>query len=201
MTLYCATTNLGKIREFELAAGSGVWRFEPVLDVEPCEETGATFEENAILKAGHYSRHRTGPLFAEDSGLEVDALNGAPGIYSARFAGPQATDADNNRLLIEKLHAVEHRVARYVCAIALAEHGRSIATFRGEVEGVIIDEPRGSNGFGYDPHFFYPPFGCTFAEAPPERKLAVSHRGRAVVQMLVYAAARWPGGSPDIIET
>lgn len=194
MTLYCATSNSGKIREFELAAkrlGGGEWRFEPAQNVTPCEETGQTFEDNAILKAEHYSRHVPGLLFAEDSGLEVDALDGAPGVYSARFSGANATDGDNNRLLVERLRGVEHRVARYVAVVALAEAGRSIATFRGEVEGVIVDEPRGSNGFGYDPHFFYPPFGCTFAETTPEKKLAVSHRGKAIEQMLVYAAGRW----------
>src|SRR6185436_14280832 len=140
-------------------------------------------EENAIEKAVYYSRHAQGLLFAEDSGLEVDALGGAPGVRSARFAGEGARDEDNNRLLMEKLRGVVDRTARYVCAIAVARDGKALRTFRGEVEGRIVDEPRGVNGFGYDPYFYYPPFGMTFAEASPERKLEVSHRGRALAAL------------------
>ena len=185
MKLYCATSNPGKLREFALAAGRD-WELVPMTGVAPCEETGETFEENAIQKAVYYSRHAPGLLFAEDSGLEVDALGGAPGVRSARFAGEGATDVDNNRLLIEKLRGVGNRRARYVCAIALAEAGKPLRTFRGEVEGRILDEPRGANGFGYDPHFFYEPFGMTFGEASPEQKLRASHRGRALAEMLKY---------------
>jgi XTP/dITP diphosphohydrolase len=182
MKLYCATSNPGKLREFQLAAGPG-WEFAPLTGVPPCEETGATFEENAIQKAVYYSRHAPGLLFAEDSGIEVDALGGAPGVRSARFAGESATDADNNRLLIAKLRGVANRAARYVCVIALARAGQTLRVFRGEVEGRIAGEPRGANGFGYDPYFYYEPFGATFAEASPEQKLAVSHRGRALRAM------------------
>jgi XTP/dITP diphosphohydrolase len=183
--LYCATGNAGKLREFQLAAGSG-WEFAPLTGIPPCGETGETFEENAIRKAVYYSRHAPGLLFAEDSGLEVDALDGAPGVRSARFAGDAASDADNNRLLIEKLRGVENRSARYVCVIALADAGKPVRTFRGEVEGGIVDEPRGENGFGYDPYFFYEPFQLTFAQATPEQKLAVSHRGRALGRMIEW---------------
>ncbi len=189
MKLHCATSNRGKLREFALAAehlAAGAFLFEPLHGVEPCEETGLTFEENAAQKAVYYSRFAPNLCFAEDSGLEVDALGGAPGVYSARFAGPGASDEDNNRLLIERLHGKPDRTARYVCVVALADQGHLVATFRGQVEGVIVDPPRGTNGFGYDPHFFYPPFGCTFAEAAPERKLEVSHRRVAVEQMLRY---------------
>jgi XTP/dITP diphosphohydrolase len=188
LKLYCATSNPGKLREFALAAGPG-WEFTPLTGIQPCEETGATFEENAIQKAVYYSHHAPGLLFAEDSGLEVDALGGAPGVRSARFAGEGASDADNNRLLIEKLRGVSDRSARYVCAIALAESGNPLLTFRGEVAGRIIDEPRGTNGFGYDPYFFYEPLGLTLAEATAEQKLEVSHRGKAVAKMLDYLAA------------
>jgi len=181
--LYCATSNPGKLREFRLAAGAG-WELVPLTGVPPCEETGETFEENARQKAEYYSRHSDGLLFAEDSGLAVDALGGAPGVRSARFAGDGASDAENNRLLIERVRGVEDRTARYVAVIAVAEAGKTLGTFRGEVKGVIIDDARGSNGFGYDPHFFYPPFGCTFAEASPEQKVQVSHRGRAVAAMV-----------------
>jgi XTP/dITP diphosphohydrolase len=125
-------------------------------------------------------------LFADDSGLEVDALAGAPGVYSARFAGPHATDAANNQLLLSRMQGITNRTARFVCAIALATGGRLVQTFRGEVEGRLLDAPRGDTGFGYDPLFFYPPFGCTFGEAPLDRKMEVSHRAEALRRMKAY---------------
>jgi XTP/dITP diphosphohydrolase len=181
--VYCATGNPGKLREFQLAAAQEGIQVETVpglADLPPCEETGTTFEANAILKAEYYGRLTPGLLFADDSGLEVDALGGAPGVYSARFAGPGATDRANNQLLLEKMRGVPGRAARFVCVIALADGGRAIETFRGAVEGAILEEPRGPHGFGYDPLFYYPPFGCSFGEAAPERKLTVSHRGAAL---------------------
>ena len=189
MTLYCATTNPGKLREFRLAAERLGRKIEiatlPNLSsIDPVEETGETFEENAIRKAVYYSAHAPGPLFADDSGLEVDALGGEPGVRSARFAGPGATNEANNLLLLEKLRGVERRTARFVCLIALAEKGSLLATFRGVVEGEILHQARGNNGFGYDPLFFYPPFGCSFGELGGERKLLVSHRGQALRQLL-----------------
>jgi XTP/dITP diphosphohydrolase len=193
--LYCATTNRGKLREFQLA-------FDSSFDVQPlpgltsipvCEETGATFEENAIQKALYYSKHCDGLLFVDDSGIEVDALNGAPGVYSARFAGPDATDEANNRLVLERMRGVADRTARFVCVVALAESGRLVHTFRGAVEGQLTEAPRGSNGFGYDPLFFYPPFGCTFGEAPLDRKMEVSHRARALRALRDYLADGPPG--------
>ncbi len=199
MKLYCATTNAGKLREFRLAVerfGGASLDVEPLpnaAEIAPGEETGDTFEENAIDKAVYYSRHAPGPLFADDSGLEVHSLGGAPGVRSARFAGPGATDEANNRLLIERLRGVEDRAARFVCVVALAEKGEIIQTFRGVVEGLIADEARGTGGFGYDPLFFYPPFGCTFGEVSADRKLSVSHRARALEAMagyLVKAAAQ-----------
>ncbi|HEY1240511.1 MAG TPA: RdgB/HAM1 family non-canonical purine NTP pyrophosphatase [Bryobacteraceae bacterium] len=182
--LFAATGNAGKLREFRMAA-AGYPEIEIDLlsgfsDIEPCVETGLTFEENAILKARYYGRQAPGPLFADDSGLEVDALDGAPGVYSARFAGIHATDAANNRLLLEKLDGIDLRTARFVCAIALVEADRVRGIFHGAVEGLITGAPRGPNGFGYDPLFFFPPFGCTFGETTPERKLLVSHRGQAL---------------------
>ena len=147
-------------------------------------EDGATFEENAIKKALHYGPHAAGLLFADDSGLEVEALGGAPGVYSARFSGPHATDETNNRLLLEKLRGVANRKARFVCKIALVEGARIVGVYRGAVEGVILDEPRGSGGFGYDPLFYCPAFGCTFGEATAEQKFSLSHRGQAVRAML-----------------
>lgn len=190
MKLYAATSNPGKLREFQLAAGAGI-EIVPAPAMDPPEETGSTFEENAAIKARAYSAHVRGLVFAEDSGIEVAALGGAPGVYSARFAGPGATDPANNEKLIAALRGISNRRARYVCVIALAEDGDVLATFRGEVEGEIADTPRGTNGFGYDPHFFYPPFGATFAELAPERKFEVSHRRRALDQLFDWLKNRF----------
>ena len=192
-TLYCATGNAGKLREFRMAAGQSLPHsrgpeWEPPFEIDllpnykllpPAVEDGATFEENAIKKALHYSPHAEGPLFADDSGLEVEALNGAPGVYSARFSGPHATDQSNNQLLLEKLRGIGERNARFVCAIALVEGGRVLGVYRGSVEGVILDQARGAGGFGYDPLFYCPAFGCTFGEATALQKLSRSHRGQA----------------------
>jgi len=142
-------------------------------------------------------------IFADDSGLCVDGLDGAPGVYSARYADPQATDEQNNQRLLADLHQVEaprradvadspgahrlfNRAAHYICVIALAEAGRVITVVEGKADGVIIDEPRGTGGFGYDPYFLYPPLGKTFAEIHPEEKFAVSHRGAAFRKLLDY---------------
>jgi len=161
----------------------------PLLKSVPApEESGSTFEENAVDKAVYYSRLSDLPVFADDSGLEVDALGGAPGVYSARYAGPGCADADNNRLLRERLAGKARRTARFVCVIAMAERERLLGVFRGAVEGRIIDEERGSRGFGYDPMFFYEPFGLTFGEATDEQKMGVSHRGQALRAMLASLA-------------
>ncbi|MCE5308927.1 MAG: RdgB/HAM1 family non-canonical purine NTP pyrophosphatase [Acidobacteriales bacterium] len=203
MKLYCATTNQGKLREFRLAIealSAGAWSAEPVegfKDIPAYEETGATFEENASGKAVYYSMHAPGLLFADDSGLMVDALSGAPGVHSARYAGPHANDKTNNRLLLERLAGVADRTARFVCVAALAERGKLLKTFRGVVEGRILDAPRGSDGFGYDPLFYYPPFNCTFAEIPGERKQQVSHRGQALEAMVEYLLSRGRDASRD----
>jgi len=186
-TLYCATGNAGKLREFRMAADNsriGIELLPGFKQLPPALEDGATFEENAIRKALHYSPHAAGLLFADDSGLEVEALGGAPGVYSARFSGPHATDDSNNRLLLEKLRGVANRKARFVCAIALVEGERVIGVYHGAVEGEILDEPRGAGGFGYDPLFYCPAFGCTFGEATAEQKLSLSHRGQAMRAML-----------------
>lgn len=192
--LLCATGNPGKAREFALAAGERIV-IEPLPDfraIAPCVEDGATFAENAIIKAHHYGAGVSGRLFADDSGLDVDALGGAPGVYSARFSGPGATDESNNRLLLERLRGVEDRRARFVCAIALVDSGRLAGVYNGSVEGTILDAPRGAGGFGYDPLFYYPPFGCTFGEVEGERKFAVSHRGQALRAMLQALVGQVP---------
>jgi XTP/dITP diphosphohydrolase len=183
--LYCATTNPGKLREFRktLEGSFEVEALPGLARIPACEETGATFEENAIQKALYYSKHCDEYLFVDDSGLQVDALGGAPGVYSARFAGPQASDEANNRLLLHRMQGVHDRSARFVCVVALGRQGQLIHTFRGEVEGRLTEQPSGAGGFGYDPLFFYPPFGCTFGEVPLERKMEVSHRAKALRAM------------------
>ncbi len=189
MVLYACSSNPGKLREFALAASAC-----PVKDllvaslpglhcIAPPEETGASFEENARLKAAYYSQFTPEPVFADDSGLEVEALAGAPGVYSARFAGPDATDAANNELLLRKLKNMPGRRARFVCALAIARSGQVLQTVQGTVEGEILMAPQGQNGFGYDPLFYYPPFQRTLAEVPPEQKFSVSHRGKALRAM------------------
>jgi XTP/dITP diphosphohydrolase len=185
MIVYCATSNPGKLREFQKAAPDFDVRALPI-QVPPPDESGDTFEANATEKALAYGQHTPEYLFADDSGLEVDALGGAPGVYSARYAGENATDADNNALLLERLAGVEDRTARFVCVIALVRGGQVVKTFRGTVEGVIINAPRGTEGFGYDPLFFCDEVGCTFGEAGIEQKMRVSHRARALGQMFTY---------------
>jgi XTP/dITP diphosphohydrolase len=187
LKLYCATGNSGKLKDFQLAAGRtgiDVDLLPAFREIPECVEDGATFAENAAKKAKHYAPHASGLVFADDSGLVVDALDGAPGVYSARFAGPGATDELNNRLLLEKLRGVRDRTARFVCVIALAQGLAVLGLFEASVEGVILEEPRGAGGFGYDPLFYYAPYGCTFGEASEEQKLAVSHRGQAFTKML-----------------
>ena len=183
MIVFCGTSNLGKLREFRLAAPDFEIR---ALSVPPPEEHGETFEETACQKALYYGAHVKGYVFADDSGLEVDALKGAPGVHSARFAGPDANDAANNALLLDRLRGVENRSARFRCVIALVRDGELVRTFEGVVEGRMIDVPRGPNGFGYDPLFYYEPFGCTFGEASNERKMLVSHRAQALGAMFTF---------------
>jgi XTP/dITP diphosphohydrolase len=209
-SLYLASSNPGKLREFRAAAAARCIAVEalPRFDeLAGCVEDGATFEENACKKALHYSRNFQGLVFADDSGISVDALGGAPGVHSARFAGPDATDEQNNELLLAELRRVEaewrtqagatarphtlfNRAAHYDCVIALAQGGQVLAVVEGRVEGTIIDEPHGTGGFGYDPYFFFPPHGKTFAEITPEEKFAVSHRGRAFRKLLDYLCNR-----------
>jgi XTP/dITP diphosphohydrolase len=185
--LYCATGNAGKLNEFRLAAARIRLEIEPVPNfqtIPPCVEDGATFGENALKKALYYAAYVDGPVFADDSGLVVEALDGAPGVYSARYAGPDATDDANNRLLLQKLRGITNRAASFVCRIALVEGQRQLGIYAGRVDGVILEEPHGTSGFGYDPLFYCPPLGCTFGEATEEQKFQVSHRGQAFRSML-----------------
>jgi XTP/dITP diphosphohydrolase len=176
--LYACTSNPGKLAEFMRAAPE-IQALPGIRTIPAPEETGATFEENAALKAIYYSGFVNGPVFADDSGLEVDSLGGEPGVYSARYAGPAASDQQNNQLLLERLRTAMNRHARFVCAIALADQGKLITTVRGTVQGEILEQPRGAYGFGYDPLFFYPPLDHSFGELGPEEKFSVSHRGQA----------------------
>lgn len=191
MKIWCASGNAGKLREFRLAGELLGVDVEPLPDLKSIvapEETGDTFEENARIKAEYYSQFAPGLLFADDSGLAVDALDGAPGVYSARYAGEHATDEANNQLVLERLGENPRRTARFVCVIALAKSGETVQSFRGEVQGEMLHEARGPGGFGYDPLFYYPPFGCSFGEVDDPKKFGVSHRGNAVRAMLQYLA-------------
>ena len=183
MLVYACSTNRGKLREFALAAAAADVHVETLpglAAIEPPAEDGESFGANAALKAIYYSQFTHEIVLADDSGLCVDALNGAPGIHSARFAGESATPAQNNALLLERLSGVVNRRARFVCVIALARRRQLLGTASGTVEGEILHEPRGSGGFGYDPLFFYPPLGRSFGELSDEEKLQVSARGMAL---------------------
>jgi XTP/dITP diphosphohydrolase len=149
------------------------------------EETGATFMENAILKARHYADASGLLAVADDSGISVDALGGGPGLYSSRFGGEGASDDERNRLLLERLRGVPpaKRGARFTSAVAVARGGRVLFQAEESVGGLIAEEPRGSNGFGYDPVFFYPPFGTTFGEVSAPEKDRVSHRGKSFARL------------------
>jgi XTP/dITP diphosphohydrolase len=183
VVLVVATSNPNKLREIrELLAGAPIdlTTVERWGGVEPPAETGATFDENARLKALYYAQVTGELVVAEDSGLQIDALGGAPGVESARFGG-EITYPEKFALIYRALR--ERRVgeasARFVCALALARGTSVLFESRGTIEGRIAPEPRGKEGFGYDPIFFYPPYNCTLAEATAERKAAVSHRGQA----------------------
>jgi XTP/dITP diphosphohydrolase len=172
--IFCATSNPGKLREFQCAAPD--FEIVPISSPAP-EETGRTFEENALLKARYYGAQVQGYLFVDDSGIEVDALAGRPGVDSAHF---------DNDWLLKQLGDTENRTARFVSVIALVRDGQLVQMFRAEVEGRVTDQPYGVNGFGYDPLFYYEPFGCTFGEAETAAKMRVSHRAKALEQMFTF---------------
>lgn len=190
MRLVFATRNRGKLSELrQLLALDGVEVLSlDDLPVPEIEEDGATFAENALLKARGVMEATSLPALADDSGLEVDALDGAPGVHSARYAGPGASDADRVELLLENLRGVppERRTARFRCAVAFVDprDPGSPRLHEGSCEGRILDQPRGEGGFGYDPVFYVEELGCTFAEARPEDKNRLSHRGRAMRAMV-----------------
>jgi XTP/dITP diphosphohydrolase len=194
-----ATSNAGKLRDFAGAAAVHGIEIEGIPDfvsLPTVVEDGLTFEENARKKAEEYSRAAAGEIVvADDSGLEVDALNGAPGVHSARYAADQPHLADentddeaNNARVLRELKKVraQKRTGRFVCVLAAARDGKTLATFRGTAEGVILDSPRGSGGFGYDPLFYFPGIQKTFAELSAEEKSRYSHRGAAFRQFLEW---------------
>jgi len=191
--LLLASQNPGKLAEMRQLVDGLPFRVLGPKDVgidDAPEETGTTFLENARLKARHYSKRSGLPTVADDSGLSVDALGGAPGLYSSRFGGDGASDADRNRLLLEKLRGVpeEKRGARFTSAVALARGGDLVFETEQTVDGFIAPETRGASGFGYDPLFFYPPFGKTFGEIPRADKDRVSHRGKAFARLREFLA-------------
>ena len=205
MKILIASSNSGKLRDFSGAASLYKVEFELIPNFKQLPEAvedGETFADNARKKSEHYSRwvaHRL--VLADDSGLEADALGGAPGVHSARYAGldtglpGNSKDEANNARLLRELAGVEdaRRGARFVSVISVARDGREVASFRGEAEGVLLHSPKGNNGFGYDPLFWFAPLGKTFAELTPEEKAAVSHRGNAIRQFLAWCQARSGG--------
>jgi XTP/dITP diphosphohydrolase len=201
LRLFAATTSQGKLRDFRVAADAHGITIDPLPGLEqitPPEEHGVTFEDNARLKAVYYSQFAPEELvLADDSGLEVDALDGAPGVRSARYAAdaglvdsPDApldnTDVWNNMVLLQRLAAIppDRRAARYRCVLAAARDGKIVKTAEGSVEGIVLQAPRGTGGFGYDPLFYLPQLDSTMAEISLERKLSLSHRGRAIEALL-----------------
>jgi XTP/dITP diphosphohydrolase len=184
-----ASSNSGKLREYrELAAGA---RLEIALlpdfqNIHPFEESAPTFAENSAGKALHYSRFTDEIVLADDSGLVVPALGGAPGVHSARYAGPKATSAERVAKLLLEMEGKNgaQRRARFVCVISIARRGRALAVVSDCAEGFIADEPRGENGFGYDPVFYFPDRTRTYAQVPAEEKNFASHRGKAFQRLL-----------------
>ena len=198
-TLLIATSNPGKLRDLAGAAASSGIQIAAIpgfSSLPPVTEDGLTFEVNAIKKAEAYSLCVPGEIvLADDSGLEVDALHGAPGVHSARYAaenppdaGANTDDEANNARLLRELKDVppEKRSARFVCVIVAARDGKTLRTFRGTAEGSILNAPRGSQGFGYDPLFYFPSIGKTFAELSPQEKAKYSHRGAAFRKVLEW---------------
>ncbi|GAC1353747.1 MAG: RdgB/HAM1 family non-canonical purine NTP pyrophosphatase [Herpetosiphon sp.] len=185
-----ATTNRHKLAEYQALFAEHAEIYISLQDAginDDVAETGTTFEANAVLKAEAYARLSGLPTLADDSGLVVDALDGRPGVYSARYGGPGATSVDQQRLLLAELTAVpwEQRTARFVCVIAYVMPGQVVRTVKGTLEGLISYEPRGSGGFGYDPLLFLPSHGRTVAELSADEKNAISHRAVAAQKLAV----------------
>lgn len=182
-----ATNNQGKINDFKaIFPNDNVIGISELLKDFDVEETGTTFEENAILKSEAAAKRLNKRVIADDSGLEVFALNGEPGVYSARYAGLDKNDDDNIDKLLSKLTDITQREAQFVCVISMSEPDQPTRTFKGTVSGRITDERRGYNGFGYDPFFYVPEKGRTMAELSATEKSQISHRGEAIKQLQAY---------------
>ena len=188
-----ASSNPGKLREYRAlaqpAAGSVDINFVPIFhSLDVFEEIWPTIAENAAGKALHYSRSADGVVIADDSGLVVPALGGAPGVHSARYAGPDASDADRVQKVLKEMQGLkgDDRRARFVCVVAVAESGKMRGVFSASAEGVLLEEPRGHDGFGYDPIFYFPTLGKTYAEISREEKNLYSHRGKAFHKALDF---------------
>jgi XTP/dITP diphosphohydrolase len=197
--LLIATGNKGKVAEFRSLLASLPLRLRSLAEfpeVVEVEETGLTFSDNAVLKASAYAKETGLWTLADDSGLEVDSLGGAPGIFSARYGGAGADDARRTERLLKELsqYAGQERRARFICVIAIADPlGRIVNISTGKCEGLIADAPRGANGFGYDPVFVPQGFNQTFGELSPEIKQGISHRSLALQEALAFLATRFPG--------
>lgn len=192
-----ASGNAGKIREIQALLANHPIAPQSDYAISDAEETGTTFVENAIIKARHAAQISALPAIADDSGLVVDALNGAPGVYSARFAGPGSSDQDNLQHLLKALEGVPEaqRRARFICVLVFMQHAADPTPViaEGVWEGRILERPVGSNGFGYDPVFWVPTHRCASAELPPEVKNALSHRGQALHKLTALLKAKETG--------
>lgn len=206
MCMVLATRNAGKTEEIR-ALLSGfpivIKNLDDFGPIPPIEEDGATFDENAYKKASLTARYLGVPALADDSGLLVEALNGAPGVYSARYAGPEATDPQRCVRLLGELETHENRKAAFECVLSLAVPTGPALTYEGRCEGLIARAPAGTHGFGYDPIFFYPPLNKTFAQMNLEEKGQVSHRGRALQELraefdkvMIWLRQHMPRGEP-----
>jgi XTP/dITP diphosphohydrolase len=191
--LFVASSNPGKLREYRAlaqpAGGSVDINFIPIFhSMDVFEEIWPTIAENAAGKALHYSRFAEGVVIADDSGLVVPALGGAPGVHSARYAGPDASDADRVQKVLDEMRGKtgEDRRARFVCVVAVAESGRMRGVFSASADGILLEEPRGHDGFGYDPIFYFSALGKTYAEISREEKNLYSHRGKAFHKALDF---------------
>ncbi|WP_136809140.1 XTP/dITP diphosphatase [Desulfosediminicola flagellatus] len=181
-----ATRNKNKVKEFQEILKDTDLELKSLDDFGPIPEAiedGQTFDDNAYKKAIHTAKILGIPAIADDSGLVVDALNGEPGVFSARYAGPDATDADNCEKLLDQLNGKENRSAHFMCVISIAVPSGPALTYEGRCDGVILKEKRGESGFGYDPLFYFEDFGKTFAEATMAEKNVVSHRGKALQEV------------------
>ena len=196
--LFLASSNPGKLKEYRVLTETASSSVSVELALVPefaslpaFEENAPTFAENAAGKALHYSRLHDGLVFADDSGLVVPALEGAPGVHSARYAGVDATNSQRIEKLLREMHdnTVEERAAYFVCAIALARKGRAVAIVTDRVDGEILDSPRGAGGFGYDPVFYFPPLKKSFADLSATEKNQYSHRGKAFRKLLAILSS------------